>query len=229
MNFSALLRSNNQVFVILVISFLMSGCGAIRNAPKYQLADDYYLYRQKGTRYQNTFVHVENDTIKIVSMKEPEEIIVAAPNSDQFFLKSSFDIDVMTVGFKYRPGTTNLPRQVNTDFNGNAFVGFRMDRFRVRYTYTPIGITKGYHHRAITGGLFFGIGSSAVTPWTTNNLTTDEYNALILSRGLAVMFGVNNLTVGFGVGWDYLTDRDKNIWIYQNHPWYGLTVGLNLN
>lgn len=34
---------------------------------------------------------------------------------------------------------------------------------------------------------------------------------------------------GVGVGWDYLTDRDKGIWIYQNKPWYGLTVGLNLN
>jgi hypothetical protein len=32
------------------------------------------------------------------------------------------------------------------------------------------------------------------------------------------MFGLNNLTVGAGVGWDSLTDRDKNIWIYQNKP-----------
>ena len=43
------------------------------------------------------------------------------------------------------------------------------------------------------------------------------------------MIGLKTLTVGFGVGWDYLTDRDKNIWIYQNKPWIGLTLGLNLN
>jgi hypothetical protein len=43
------------------------------------------------------------------------------------------------------------------------------------------------------------------------------------------MLGVNNLTVGLGVGWDALTDRDKDIWTYQNKPWFGLTVGLNLN
>ena len=90
----------------------------------------------------------------------------------------------MTVGFKYRPGTRYLPRQVNTDFNGNAFLGYRQDRFKVKYSHTPIGITKAYHHRAMTMGVFGGIGSSAVTPWTTNNLISDEYNGLVLTKGL---------------------------------------------
>lgn len=42
------------------------------------------------------------------------------------------------------------------------------------------------------------------------------------------MVGINNLTVGLGVGWDYVTDRDKDVWIYQNKAWYGLILGLNL-
>ena len=60
-------------------------------------------------------------------------------------------------------------------------------------------------------------------------LTADEYDGLVLSRGFALMFGLKTLTVGFGIGWDSLTDRDKDIWIYQNKAWYGLTLGLNLN
>jgi hypothetical protein len=60
-------------------------------------------------------------------------------------------------------------------------------------------------------------------------MTTAEYSGFVLTRGLAAMVGVNDLTFGIGVGWDYLTDRDKDIWVYQNKPWYGLTVGLNLN
>jgi hypothetical protein len=68
-----------------------------------------------------------------------------------------------------------------------------------------------------------------MTPWTTNQGMTDEYNGFILSRGIALMIGVNNLTVGAGIGWDYLTDRDKDIWIYQNKAWYGLTFSLHLN
>lgn len=128
----------------VVGTLILSSCGTIKNFHKYQLGDDVYDFRQKGTQYQ----------------------------------KRS---------------------------------------------------KQSLGHRGITAGIFAGIGSTAVTPWTTSNLITDEYNGFIVSRGLAVMIGVNELTVGIGVGWDYLTDRDKDIWIYQNKPWYGLTVGLNLN
>lgn len=43
------------------------------------------------------------------------------------------------------------------------------------------------------------------------------------------MLGVKALTVGIGVGWDNLVDRDTDIWVYQFKPWYGLTLSLNLN
>lgn len=43
------------------------------------------------------------------------------------------------------------------------------------------------------------------------------------------MMGYKSLTVGLGVGWDNLLDRDKDIWVYQSKPWYGLTLSLNLN
>ena len=88
---------------------------------------------------------------------------------------------------------------------------------------------KELKHSAITVGGFGGLGSAFISPWTTNYRTTDEYDGLVLSRGLAFMVGINSLTVGLGVGWDYLTDRDKDIWIYQNKPWYGITLGLNIN
>ena len=216
-------------FFIFIVILITNGCSSLRNSPKYELGDDYYEFKEKGGKYQKTFAYVEDDTIRIFSRKNPEEPINYTPDKDQFFLKRSFDIDVMTVGFKYRPQILNLPRQLNTDFNGNVFIGYRLDRFKVRYNKTPVGIRKSFHHRGITAGGFGGLGATSITPWTTNNLTTDEYNGIILTRGLAIMFALNNLTVGAGVGWDYLTDRDKNIWIYQHKPWYGLAVGLNLN
>lgn len=218
-----------KIQVIILSSLLISACSSIRNSPKYQLADDYYHFRQKGSRYQKAYVHIQDDSLRVVSARDGDSPIVSKPNSDQFFLKKSFDVDIITVGFKYRPETQGLPRQVNTDFNGNVFLGYRQDRFKVRYDQTPIGTNKSYHHRAMTVGVFAGMGSSAVTPWTTNNQITDEYDGLVLTKGLAMMFGVNSLTVGFGIGWDRLTDRDKDKWIYQNKAWYGLTIGLNIN
>jgi hypothetical protein len=207
----------------------MGACGSFKDSPKYQLSDDRYAYREKGGRYQKTWVYLKDDTISVMSYKDNKQILPSLPAKDQYFLKGSFDIDVMSVGFKYRPAQRSLPRQLTTDFNGNVFVGYRFDRFKVRYKQTPFGQKKVYHHRGLTGGLFGGIGSTSITPWTTNNMITDEYNGSILSRGLAAMVGLNSLTVGLGVGWDSLTDRDKSVWIYQQKPWYGLTLGLNLN
>lgn len=33
----------------------------------------------------------------------------------------------------------------------------------------------------------------------------------------------------FGLGFDTLLDRNAQFWIYQERPWLGLMLGLNLN
>lgn len=224
-----LARRSTRIWIMLPVVVWLSGCASLKNSPRYQLGDGYYDFRQKGFRYQKVFAYAEDDTVRIFSRYDSARAIVSDPSRDQLFLKRSFDIDVMTVGFKYRPGTQALPRQLTTDFNGNVFIGYRLDRFLVRYNRSPVGLRKSFHHIGFTGGAFFGIGSTAITPWTTNSLTTDEYNGFILSRGIALMIGLNTVTVGAGIGWDYLTDRDRDIWIYQHRPWFGLAVGLNVN
>jgi hypothetical protein len=217
-----------SAFILVVVSFALACCGTLKDSPRYQLGDGSYLYKQKTQKYTKVYVVSLGDSTIIYD----ESIkIKLHPQSGQtqYFLARSFDIDIMTVGFKYRPATKNLPRQLNTDFNGNVFIGYRFDRFKLSYKSTPVGYRQKTSHRGITVGGFTGVGSTAMTPWTTSNQMADEYNGVVLTRGLAIMVGINTLTVGAGVGWDYLTDRDKHIWIYQNKPWYGLTLGLNLN
>ncbi|MBL0744135.1 hypothetical protein [Chryseolinea lacunae] len=213
--------------LLLVVS--LSACSTFKDAPKYQLSDGTYRFKQTGGKYQRAQIYVQDDSTRIHLAASSKTPMVPDPSKDQIFVKPSFDIDVMTVPFKYRTATANLPRQLTTEFNGNAYFGYRLDRFRIRYKQSPFGTKKTFSHRGLTVGGFLGLGSTAVTPWTTNNQTLDEYNGLVLSRGLSCMIGINNLTVGLGIGWDSLTDRDKDIWIYQNIPWYGLTLGLNLN
>jgi hypothetical protein len=215
-------------FLIILISFALCCCGTLKDSPKYQLGDGTYLYKQKAEKYNKVYVVSLEDSVRIYDEATKAEVQHTAGET-QFFLTRTFDVDIMTVGFKYRPATMNLPRQVNTDFNGNVFVGYRFDRFKISYRSTPLGYRQKSSHRGVTVGGFGGVGSTAMTPWTTNNQMTDEYNGLVLTRGLAIMVGINTLTVGLGIGWDRLTDRDKHIWIYQNKPWYGLTLGLNVN
>ena len=219
------LKSNLALFACI----LLTSCSAIKDSPKYQLSDDVYWYRQKGAKYQKVNVYVKDDTIRISAFNNPDQAVLTMPATDQLFLKKSFDVDIITIPFKYRPAVSALPRQLTTDFNGNVFLGYRFDRFKIKYNATPVGIKKNLIHRAVTLGVFGGLGSTSVTPSTTNGLTADEYDGLVLSRGFALMFGLRTLTVGLGIGWDSLTDRDKEFWIYQNKSWYGLTLGLNLN
>jgi hypothetical protein len=212
---------------IIVIS-LFASCASMKNAPKYQLSNGGYKFRQEGS-FRKVQVYIKEDSLMVFENDDVTKSIIPDFNKDQIYLKRTFDIDVMTIGVKYRPATLNLPRQLTTDFTGNLYVGYRFDRFQMRVKNTPAGLIKSNYHRALTLGGFAGLGSTQITPWTTNNKVSDEYNSLILSRGFAAMIGINNLTVGLGLGWDYVTDRDQDVWIYQNKPWFGLAIGLNIN
>lgn len=214
--------------MLFLLGLTSVGCTTLKNLHKYEMSDGVYEFRQPGLPYQKVHVYIKHDSVQIFN-KVDKTAVTPLNDQHQIFLRGSLDIDIMTIPFKYRPAKPTLPRQLTTDFNGSGFIGFRYDRFTKHVSHTPVGLVKANHHRAITTGAFLGIGTSAITPWTTANRITDEYSGLVLTRGFAVMVGVNNLTVGAGVGWDYLTDRDKKIWIYQNTPWYGLTVGLNIN
>jgi hypothetical protein len=209
--------------ISLIALITLAGCAGLS---KYQLKNDYYEFHQHGKPSTKVFVKVSEDTIEVSPLNESIEVV---RGQDEYFIKKSFDIDAIIVPFKYRPSSMGFPRQLNTSFNGNIYVGYRIDRFWLDYKNTPAGMIKELKHSAITVGGFGGLGSAFISPWTTNYRTTDEYDGLVLSRGLAFMVGINSLTVGLGVGWDYLTDRDKDIWIYQNKPWYGITLGLNIN
>lgn len=212
-----------------VVMIAIVGCSATKDAPKYELSDGRYQYRQPGEKFRRAYVYVDGDSVSLFTDEKGTQTIVPVILRDEIFIKQTFDIDVVAVPFKFRPASVNLPRQLTTDFNGNIFLGYRVDRFRFIHKSTPVGWRRFYKHRGLSIGAFGGLGTAAITPWTTNYQMNDEYTGFVLSRGIAAMAGVSNLTVGFGVGWDNLTDRDRTIWIYQHKAWYGVTIGLNLN
>jgi hypothetical protein len=211
---------------IFLTAMLLIGCGP---AHKYDLTDGYYMFREKGERYRKAYAFVSQDTVLVYAPGDMTTPLPVDPHKQLYFSKPSFDFDIMTAPFKYRPASQNLPRQLNADFNGNIFLGYRLDRFAARYIRTPFGTQLRKAHHAVTAGAFFGLGTTAVSPWTTNYHQQEEYYGVVVGRGFSVMFGVQSLTIGMAMGWDRLTDRDKDIWIYQNKPWYGVSFSLNLN
>ena len=214
--------------VLFLASLLLSSCSYRASLHKYELQDGDYTYREGSGPAQKVYIAVkeDEDTIMVFNNGSP---VNAATGTDQMFRKGTFDFDVLTIPFKYRPSSMGFPRQLTAEANGNIFLGWRVDRFKIIHKQTPIGLKKYQVHKGISFGAFGGMGAATITQWTTNYQTQDEYTGFILTRGLAILVGVNSLTFGLGLGWDYLTDRDKNIWIYQNRPWLGLTIGINLN
>lgn len=215
-------------YYLIIVFGLITSCASITDSPKYQLANGNYQFRQQSSPYRKAFVEVLEDSVRIHSVNGGETLAII-PSEDEYFRKKSFDADVLTILFRYRPAIKNLPAQLNTNFNGNLYLGYRVDQFQIDFQHTPAGLKKINRHQAFSVGIFGGFGSTFVSPWTTNNQVTDEYDGVVLTHGFSGMIGVNALTIGMAVGWDYLTDRDKDVWIYQGKPWLGVTLGLNIN
>lgn len=221
--------------VWLAAAAVFASCSSVSKLTDSELTSGSYEMVTTGEGGEKTrqriYLEASSDSISWVPVDKHNAPLSspAGIRPGQVFLKQSFDVDVLVVVFKYRPGLASVPSQLTTDFNGNLFVGYRHDWFSIKDKKTPMGMTRKVSQKSISVGGFAGIGTTFVSPWTTNQQTTDEYNGFILTKGISAMVGVKNLTVGLGVGWDNLVDRDKDIWVYQFKPWYGLTLSLNLN
>ena len=210
----------------MLATVMLSSCSYRAALHKYELQDGDYKYHENHGPTRKVYLSVTDDSIIVFENNERASV---PPLSTQVFFRGTMDFDVITIPFKYRPTSEGFPRQLTAEANGSGFIGWRLDRFKVLHRQTPHGVKTYRLHKGISFGAFGGIGAATITPWTTNYQTQDEYTGFVLTRGLAVLVGVNSLTFGVGLGWDYLTDRDKAIWIYQNEPWLGITIGLNLN
>ncbi len=172
-------------------------------------------------------VVVKADSIEVYTLQNGR--LILRHDATQRFIQHNLDVDLVVAPVKYRPAMPTLPRQMNNSFNANVFAGYRLDRFLIRGNDEGIGAARKLTHRSIGVGVFTGVCSLVVTPWTTNNQIGEEYQGFGVSRGIMLLGGVESLTFGVAAGWDRLTDRDKHVWIYQDKPWYGLTIGVNIN
>ncbi len=146
------------------------------------------------------------------------------------FYRPSFDLDVMTIPIKYRPRTDILPNQLDANFNGAIYGGYRIDNYRVTYKRTPLNNYKQkVTHIGYSVGLFAGIGNTLIDEYSLTNHYDTQYQGVLFTSGVAANVAVGNFTLGVSFGTDHLLDRNKQIWVYQGQPFVGFTVGLNLN
>lgn len=76
-------------------------------------------------------------------------------------------------------------------------------------------------------GIFAGIGTSPVNPTVTNNIITQQYDAMVFQKGVAGFISIGNMSLGLAVGFDNLLDKGKSSWIYTQKPYLGLIISVS--
>ncbi|MEI6949914.1 hypothetical protein V9K67_22195 [Paraflavisolibacter sp. H34] len=239
----------NKVRLCLSLIFLLglASCTTLLNTPKYQFTDGYYTQKVPGQPSRKVYVDTEEEDIRVYSLKKTgnyygvdtgmftllppqgEALPQSYPNGIHFHQKS-FDVDFLSILFKYRPPVQGFPNQFTTSLNGAVYLGYRTDVYSLDFTTDPLGChSRETNHYGFSFGGFTGVGATAMNPWVTNERISIEYDGVVWSKGLAGILGLNRFTVGLALGWDHLLDRNKRVWIYQQKPWAGLAFGLNLN
>ena len=221
--------------IVILIVVLFCSCATIQNNAKYELSNGTYKLKIEG-KTNKFYIENKEDTILVHNLNS--NVYTALPKNmanENFtkhqLIKPSLDIYILTALFKIRPKIENtLPTQMNTNFNGNLYIGRRTDIYQIQYKKNHLNnFQRQINHFGFSAGVFLGLGNTAMTPSTTRNGIMTEYDGLILQKGVASIIAVNKLTLGLSIGFDNLLDQNKNVWIYQNKPWYGLMLGLNLN
>lgn len=216
----------------------------MQKSAKWEFNDGFYSQRA-GRKKQKVYIDIVEETIRIhpTILAGKNRVVDSTQSSQDFnkelknnyypkvsFNKPSFDVDFLTIPLKYRSSMAEVPAQLNTNLNGALFLGYRYDNYRLNYQTNPLGNSeRSITHFGFSCGAFTGLGNTFMSPTNTRNVLQQEYDGVVWSKGLAGILAINNFTVGFALGYDFLLDKNKSFWIYQNKPWLGLAFGLNLN
>ena len=233
-----------SLFILSLLPFTY-GCKSLNNSPKYKFEDGIYKSRLHGVK-QHVYIENTDDSIVVYELKKglkkvpvdtsigpksksPKQVSLQTIGESKYW-QNSFDVDFVTIPLKFRPSTSSFPRQFSNNLNGAVYLGYRNDTYSISYNKNPIGnVSQKIIHYGISGGLITGLGTTAMNPWVTNNQITIEYDGLVWSKGIAVLFGVGKFTFGLIGSIDHLLDKNNEFWYYHGKPYLGVAVGLNLN
>lgn len=232
-----------KIYFACIALLFFCRCHVLEKTAKQELSDG--LYKKKSASESKlVYVDIDSDVIRIQPVIKTKKIYIDTLQACEFYLPElktkeklnfnlkqyNFDVDFLTIPMKMRFAEREVPPQLNVNLNGAIYLGYRTDAYQISYhqNLRKIAIRKTIHF-GYSFGVFTGLGNTFMSPTNTNNILQQEYDGIIWSKGIASILGVNNFTIGVALGFDYLLDKNKNIWLYQNKPWLGLAFGLNLN
>jgi hypothetical protein len=229
------------VIVIWVVGVLTS-CNTLEKASLHGLNSGYYKLKTDTINAQDVYLDVTDEKIDVYhhikQQPDKKQFLTIPLNTTadsvifnpMVFKKQSLDVDITSIFLKYRPSVYGLPAQLTADLNMALYVGWRYDYYHIKSEKDPLG--RSYHkisNRGYDFGVFAGPGATLISPFTTQNKRADEYSGMIIQTGIAGFIESNVASFGLAIGYDYLLNSDRKIWIYNNKLWVGFIVGIALN
>ncbi|MBK8346675.1 MAG: hypothetical protein IPL08_03305 [Saprospiraceae bacterium] len=227
---------------LLLICCTYYSCGFFEKSANHAFTSGLYTESGNASRSRKkVFLDISENQIKVFDATKmskdhaPVKVISLAGNDSICYYPSKYrtsgiTLNMTTVLFKFRPSTSEVAPQLNTDFNAAIYSGWRTDSYFVNSKETPLGhCTYQIVRRSYDIGMLFGTGSTLISPFTTKSAFALEYNGMILQGGLAGSIQSSFASFGLSAGVDYLIGPQRKIWIYQQKPWIGLVVGIALN
>lgn len=230
----------------LMLPFILTGmtcfysCSTMEKVSMHGFTSGYYQM-DSSQQTKSIYADVTDEKVDIYNQHDQvpdKEICFSIPlvpcdsllNTPLKFRKQSLDIDLTTIFFKYRPSVYGLPPQLTTDLNIAVYAGWRVDTYKVYSSTDPLNRRRTrINNLGYDFGVFAGAGSTSVNSYTSNNRSNLDYNGMILQTGMAGFLESTIASFGIAVGIDYLLNRDRKIWIYNNKPWIGFILGIALN
>ncbi len=230
--------------MLVILSVISSSCGINSHSSKYSFSDGYYISKLDGKKYKKYYVVTGSDSIKVYPASISKQLadtvrsitflfpphIQPKDFKNKTFSTQNFDLDLITVIFKYRPPVPDYPAQLNTNFNGAFYVGYRKDSYILSYNNTPLRVANRQitHHGYSFGG-FAGFGAARIDEFVTLDRIDYEYDGVVFTTGVASELALNKINFVMLSGVDFLTDKNSKVWVNNKKIWFGLGIGLNLN
>lgn len=228
------------VFTLLISLFFFSSCTLLKTTNKEEVPSGTYILKNSLDK-NKVFVETVNEELHFYELpftamdedlaKESLKADVLKLTYNPLYIRQkSLDLDFLTIPVKLRPAKKDIPSQLNSDITGALYVGYRIDSYSIKNGLNILSKpTQQINHIAYSIGVFSGFGNTTISPFTTAQIVEKEYEGIVFSNGIAAIIGTNHFSVGLTIGIDHLLDNNKSFWIYQQKPWVGVGVGLNLN
>jgi hypothetical protein len=237
------MRLRRLIFLFLVAGYTFS-CVPIEKISRHDFNSGYYSLKTAADSISDVYLDVIEDSVvvyptvirggkKIPDKNSPVSINISDIKSGDHFYKSTFrhnsiDVDLSTIILKFRPAMGGVPNQLSSNINAALYAGFRKDFFKVRPYNSPLrGETSFIMQIGFDFGLFAGIGITPINPTVTRFSSLQEYDGMVLQKGIAGYVTFDNISLGITLGFDNLMDKNKSTWIYNQKPYIGLAIGIS--